>query len=46
MNTSNFSAFPEILDGGQKEIMRGQIFFDFQSESYRFILAIVHFCDA
>ena len=43
---SNFSAFLEIQDGGQKEIIRPNLNFDFQSESYRFILATMHFCDA
>ena len=28
-NISNFSAFPEIQDGGQKEIMRGKFKFRF-----------------
>ena len=28
-NISNFSGFPEIQDGGQKEIMRGKFKFRF-----------------
>ena len=44
---SNFSAFREIQEGRQKEIMRGKFLnFDLRSESYRFILAIMHFCVA
>ena len=29
VNISNFSAFPEIQDGGQKETMRGKFKFRF-----------------
>ena len=43
---ATFVAFPEIQDGGQKEIMSGKFEFRFTEESYRFILAIMHFCDA
>ena len=42
---SNFSAFPEIQEAA-KEIMRGKFNVDLQSESYRFILGIMHFCVA
>ena len=43
---ATFVAFPEIQDGGQEEIMSGKFEFRFTEESYRFILAILHFCDA
>ena len=43
---ATFVAFPEIWDSGQKEIMSGKSEFRFTEESYRFILAIMHFCDA
>ena len=43
---SNFLFFPEIQDGGRKEIMRGKFKIRFSSESHRFILAIMYFSDA
>ena len=41
---SNFSAFPEFQDGGQKDIMRSKFKLNLQSERYRFTLAIMHSC--
>ena len=38
--------FLEIQDGDQTEVLRGKFKFDLQSESYRSILAIIHFYDA
>ena len=38
--------FSEIQDGGEKEGVRGNLKCDLQSESYRSIIAIIHFYDA
>jgi len=41
---ATFVGFLKIQDGGQRRLWEDNLYFDLQSESYRFILAIMHFC--
>ena len=45
-NISNFLAFPEIPDGGQKEIMRGKFNFRFSNWKLPFYPCYHAFCHA